>query len=150
MEFSKLLSLIKYSHTYLKQFFGAEALRFCIVGLISNAALYLLYLLFTGVGFGHKTAMSILFVIGTIQTFTLNKNWTFQYQEFNKPVLAKYILIYGGAYITNLLGLMFFVDYLKLPHAIVQGVMILLVAVLVFLLQRHWVFSKLNAAINLD
>lgn len=140
MAFSKLLSLIKYSHIYLNQFFGAEALRFSIVGLISNSALYLLYLLFTGVGFGHKMVMTILFVIGTIQTFTLNKSWTFQYRGFNKYIPAKYILIYGGAYVTNLLGLMFFVDYLRFPDEIVQGVMILTVAVLLFMLQRYWVF----------
>jgi putative flippase GtrA len=150
LAFSKLLLLIKYSHIYLNQLFGAEVLRFSIVGLMSNAALYLLYLLCTGVGFGHKTAMTILFVIGTIQTFTLNKNWTFQYQGFNKSILAKYMLIYSGAYITNLLGLMFFVDYLHLPDEIVQGVMIFLVAVLLFLLQRYWVFRKLNATIILD
>ena len=121
-----------------------EAIRFGIVGLVSNIVLYLLYLFFTAVGFGHKTAMSILFVIGTIQTFILNKNWVFKYQWLNKTIVARYILIYGGAYLANLLGLMFFVDYLNFPHEIVQGVMIPVVGVTLYMLQRNWVFRKLS------
>ena len=123
---------------------SSQSLRYGIVGLGSNVVLYLLYLLFTGVGSGHKTAMTILFVIGTVQTFILNKRWTFGYKDFEKYIFAKYIIIYGGAYLINLVALMLFVDYLGFPHKIVQGIMIILVAVLLFMLQRYWVFRKLN------
>jgi len=124
-----------------------EAIRFIIVGLGSNAVLYLLYLLFTAAGSGHKTAMTILFVIGTIQTFIINKHWTFGYKDFEKSIFAKYVMIYGGAYLINLVALMLFVDYLRFPHEIVQGIMILLIAPLLFMLQRYWVFRKLNPMI---
>jgi putative flippase GtrA len=121
-----------------------QSLRFGIVGLVSNIVLYLLYLLFTGVGSGHKTTMTILFVIGTIQTFIFNKRWTFGYQELKKSIFPRYVMIYSGAYLTNFVALVLFVDYLSFPHEIVQGIMIPLVAVLVFMLQRYWVFRKLN------
>lgn len=88
--------------------------------------------------------MTILFVIGTIQTFILNKCWTFGYQDVEKSIIAKYAIIYGGAYLTNLVALTFFVDYLGFSHEIVQGILIPLVAALLFMLQRYWVFRKFN------
>lgn len=121
-----------------------EEVRFGIVGLASNVVLYLLYLLFTSVGCGHKTAMTILFVMGIVQTFIVNKRWTFNYQGFEKSIFAKYVMIYVGAYLTNFFGLMLFVDYLSFPHMIVQGIIVLTGAVLLFMLQRYWVFRKLN------
>ena len=121
-----------------------QSLRFGIVGLVSNIVLYLLYLLFTGVGSGHKTAMTSLFVVGTIQTFIFNKRWTFGYQDCEKSIFAKYVIIYGGAYLINLVALMLFVDYSGFPHEIVQGTMILPVAVLLLVLQRYWIFRKPN------
>ena len=121
-----------------------EEVRFGIVGLASNVVLYLLYLLFTGIGYGHKTVMTVLFVMGIIQTFNVNKRWTFKYQGFEKSILAKYVMIYGGAYITNFFGLMLFVDYLSFPHMIVQAIMVCILAILLFMLQRYWVFRNPN------
>ncbi len=121
-----------------------EAVRYGIVGLASNVVLYLGYLFFTGVGLGHKTAMSLLFVIGTIQTFVFNRRWTFQYQVVERSIFVKYLTTYGVAYLINLVALMLFVDYLSFSHEIVQGVMILLLPVPLFVLQRYWVFRELK------
>lgn len=122
--------------------FGEQALRFSMVGLVSNFVLYLLYLLLTDVGFGHKTAMTILFAIGTIQTFIFNKRWTFGYKDYGKSIFSKYVIVYVGSYLINLVTLMLFVDYFRFPHEIVQGVSILMIAVLLFMFQRYWVFKK--------
>lgn len=119
-----------------------EAVRFGIVGLVSNVALYLLYVLFTAHGVGHKVAMTLLFTFGTIQTFYFNKRWTFSYRGFEKSVFTKYVVIYGIAYTTNLVGLVVLVDYLRFTHEIVQGIMIIAIAILLFLIQKHWVFRK--------
>lgn len=108
---------------------------------MSNVVLYLLYLLLTTIGMGHKTAMTLLFAVGTLQTFLLNKRWTFGHHALSQPSFVKYVSIYSLAYLLNLTSLLVFVDHLGWPHQIVQGITILFLATMLFCLQRYWVFS---------
>jgi putative flippase GtrA len=121
-----------------------QGLRYIIVGLASNLVLYLLYLLFTAVGIGHKTAMTLLYVIGTLQTFVFNKRWTFEHDGNIRKSMIRYFIAYGACYFLNLALLYILVDNLGWPHALVQGLAILLVAALLFLVQKHWVFIHDN------
>lgn len=116
-----------------------------MVGLASNLVLFLLYLSLTGLGIGHKSAMTLLFVVGTLQTFVFNKRWTFTHQGYLQASFLKYLAVYGFAYLLNLTSLLVFADHLGLPHQIVQGVMILSLAILLFLLQKYWVFRPLRS-----
>lgn len=118
-----------------------QSLRFTIVGLASNLVLYLLYLALTAVGLGHKTAMTILYLTGTLQTFIFNKRWTFSHQGNIQKSLLRYLAAYGVCYILNFALLYTLVDKLGWSHALVQGLAIVIIAVLLFLIQKYWVFS---------
>lgn len=118
-----------------------ESLRFIIVGLTSNLVLYLLYLAFTAVGLGHKTAMTMLYLTGTLQTFIFNKRWTFSHQGNIQRSLLRYLVAYGGCYILNFALLYTLVDGFGWSHALVQGLAIVIFAALLFLIQKYWVFS---------
>jgi putative flippase GtrA len=117
-----------------------EGVRFATVGLVSNAVLYLVYLGLTATGLGHKLSMTLVFVLGTVQTFVLNRIWTFHHGGRLPRSLARYLAAYGGCYVLNLAVLYFLVDRKGLPHAVVQGFAILGIAVVLFLLQKFWVF----------
>lgn len=117
-----------------------QACRFAIVGILSNSFGYILYLLMTSAGMGHKLAMTILFAAGTAQTFFFNKKWSFAYKEHDDGALLRYVATYVLGYLVNLGALLFFVDVLGMQHAIVQVTMIFVVALLMFLLQKFWVF----------
>lgn len=119
-----------------------QGLRYAFVGLASNLVLYLLYLLLTTAGLGHKSAMTILFALGTLQTFGLNKRWTFEHRGFVHSTFVKYIAAYCLCYLLNLVALLILVDHLGLPHQGVQGVMILALAIMLFMLQKLWVFRR--------
>ena len=120
----------------------SQAVRFGIVGLASNLILYILYLALTSIGVGHKGAMTLLFALGVLQTFAFNKSLTFGHQGLVRASLLKYVLIYSFAYFLNLTALLVLVDNLGYPHQIVQGVMILSLALMLFLLQKFWVFRS--------
>ncbi len=86
-----------------------QGLRYIIVGLASNLVLYVVYLFFTMLGMGHKTAMTLLYVIGTLQTFIFNKRWTFSHVGNIQKSMMRYFAAYGGCYVpfscrTALLG----------------------------------------------
>jgi putative flippase GtrA len=117
-----------------------QAIRYGVVGIASNLLLYLLYLCITFVGVGHKTAMSVIYVAGILQTFLANRRWTFRHEGAANEALIRYVLAYLAGYIINLLFLLVFVDSLGLPHQGVQAVAILLVAGILFFIQKFWVF----------
>lgn len=119
-----------------------QVVRFGILGVISNLLLYLLYLVLTGTWMGHKSAMTLLFALGVIQTFAFNKRWTFGHEGFFGTSFSKYVIIYSIAYVLNLGALFFLVDKLGYSHQVVQGVMILSLALILFLLQKFWVFRS--------
>lgn len=116
--------------------------RYAIVGIVSNIIIYLLYLLITWIGIGHKIAMTSLYIISVLQSFIFNKSWSFHYQGTLTPALFRYVAAYSLGYIINLLALLIFVDQVGLPHQWVQGVMIMVVAAMLFLAQIYWVFPS--------
>lgn len=120
----------------------SEGMRFVIVGAGSNAALFVLYLLLTTTVIGHKTSMTVIFMVGLVQTFFLNRRWTFRYESNSGCSFWRYVAAYCVAYLLNLAALSFFVDWLGAPHALVQGIAIPIVAAGLFLAQRYWVFAE--------
>ena len=117
-----------------------QFLRYALVGLASNLILYLAYLGLTALALGPKTAMSLLYALGVAQTFLFNRKWSFRHAGGLHGAFARYVAAYAFGYLLNLAALWLAVDRLSLPHEIVQGVMILSLAILLFLLQKYWVF----------
>ena len=118
-----------------------QFIRYAIVGLASNAIAYLIYIALTRVGLGPKITMSLLYGLGVLQTFILNKCWTFEHGGAHGVVFIRYCVTYGLGYVVNLVALLVLVDQWGYPHEIVQGVMIFALAVMLFLLQKCWVFQ---------
>ena len=120
------------------------AIRFGVIGLTSNLVLYLLYLELTYLGLGHKFSMSLLYIVAVLQTFVLNKNWTFSHRGHLSATFMRYISLYAVGYLINLGVLIVMVDRLGYSHKWVQGMTVLVVAVLLFVMQKAWVFRSLG------
>lgn len=121
---------------------AGEFARFAIVGLVSNATLYLLYLLITQFGLGHKMAATLTYAIGVLQTFVFNRSWSFRHTGAPTQALLRYAAAYTIGYTVNIAALFLLVDLGGFSHQWVQGVVIIVVAVLIFALQKFWVFPK--------
>jgi putative flippase GtrA len=120
-------------------------LRYAIVGVTSNAILYVLYLLLTVLGVTPEIAMSLLFTLGIAQTFAFNRNWSFAYQGSPSRSFFRYAIVYLLAYVVNLSALEALVIRYGYPHQAVQAIMIILLAVSIFVAQRYWVFRNPRA-----
>ena len=123
-----------------------QFIRYATVGLASNLVLYLAYLALTAAGIEAKLAMTLLYMLGVVQTFAFNKRWSFRHAGVRGPAFVRYCASYALGYLINLGALLVFVDRLGYPHQIVQGVMILTLAILLFLLQKFWVFRPIAAS----
>ena len=118
-----------------------QFIRYVIVGLISNAILYSIYIVLASLGVAPKRAMSLLYGMGVIQTFIFNKQWSFRFDGAIAPALMRYASAYALGYVINYSALMLLVDQMGLPHQWVQGLMIMMIAIMLFLAQRYWIFA---------
>lgn len=122
-----------------------QLVRFGVTGLLSNSIIYLGYLAVTWVGMGHKSAMTLCYLLGILMSFVLNRSWTFRSRTNTTPALLRYGIVYFSGYIVNFLILYIFVDFYGFPHQLVQGAAILTLAVAFFLAQKFWIFSTARA-----
>jgi putative flippase GtrA len=120
---------------------GGQFLRYGLVGLASNLLLYVAYLGLTTLGIGHKTGMTVLYAVGVVQTFVFNRTWSFRHDGELHGAFARYVVSYACGYLLNLSMLWLAVDWLGMPHQIVQGIMVVVVALAIFLMQKYWVFA---------
>lgn len=118
----------------------AQLLRYAVVGLASNIILYAGYLLFTSTGMGHKLAMTSMYLLGILQTFFVNRRWFFEHQGRMRQAFVRYVATYAFGYLLNFALLMLLVDKYSFPHQVVQGILIVIVAMTMFLLQKYWAF----------
>ncbi|NOR20761.1 MAG: GtrA family protein, partial [Xanthomonadales bacterium] len=102
----------------------------------------LLYLLLTYAGMGPKSAMTLLYVVGVVQSFYFNRGWSFGHRGSTRGAFARYGVVYALGYLLNFGLLWIGVDRLQLPHQVVQAVAIFVVAVCLFLMHRYWVFPS--------
>lgn len=116
--------------------------RYAITGVVSNVVLYGLYLALTGMGVRPELAMSIVYVVGVLQTFVVNRAWSFRHDGPAPGAFLRYSAMCVTGYVANLAILVVFADGLGWDHRFVQGAAILVVAALLFLLQRSWVFGS--------
>lgn len=118
-----------------------QLLSFGVVGAVSNAVTYALYLVVTSLGMGHKTAMTFVFATSVASTYALNRRWTFNHGGPVTQSAQRYVGIYALAYVGNLAALALLVDIANLPHQLVMLALIVATACVMFLLQKFWVFA---------
>ncbi len=114
--------------------------RYVLVGLASNTVLYGLYIALTWIGAEPKLAMTLLYAVGVAQTFVFNQRWSFGQVGLHTQAFARYCAAYSFGYVINFVGLLLLVDRLGYPHQWVQGIMVVLLALMLFALQKFWVF----------
>lgn len=119
-----------------------QLFRYAVVGLASNALLYGAYLALTRLGVEPKLAMTLLYAAGVAQTFLFNKRWSFRHGGTHGPAFVRYCAAYALGYGINFVALLLLVDRLGYPHQLVQGVVVVSLALMLFSLQKFWVFRQ--------
>jgi putative flippase GtrA len=121
-------------------------LRWGIVGVASNAVGYLVYLGLTALGVTPKLAMTVLYACGVAIGFAGNHAWAFEHGESVRRTLPRYLLAHALGYALNFAMLWGFHDRLRIAHQLVQAVAIPVVAIVLYLLMRSFVFPSRAAA----
>jgi len=120
--------------------YSKEFIRYACVGVATNVFGFLLYILFTTLGVSPILTISIFYPIFVILAFYLNKKWSFSHKGRVSTSALRYLIAYVGCYVVNVAMLKFFNGYLDYSHLVVQAFAVLILALLLFLTQKHWVF----------
>jgi putative flippase GtrA len=115
--------------------------RYVLIGLLLNAPLYGSYLWLSHTWTGSRGAMSVTYCAGVLLGFVLNRKITFGFRGDQVGALARYIASYGIGYAIDFAGLWLLVERGGFRHEWVQAFLTIAIAVMLFALQRYWVFS---------
>lgn len=115
-------------------------MKFAIVGFATNAAGYTAYLLITYLGADPKLSMTALYILGTSLGFWANRQWVFSHNGAITKSAMRYGAVYLTGYAINWTMLSILVDRMHYSHAWVQAVATLIVAAILFVLMRVFVF----------
>ncbi len=118
-----------------------QLIRYGFVGVATNISIYSLYLTITYFGVKPKLAMTFVYVLGVIIGFMGNRGWTFDYRGNTYKLSLRYIAAHFFGYCLNLLIFFVFVDVLGYAHQYVQAMAIIVVAGLLFIVFKFFVFS---------
>lgn len=124
----------------------AQLTRYAFVGIVSNLAGYLIYLLVTYLGATPKLTMTLLYGIGATIGYIGNRNLTFAHKGSLLASGVRYFMAHCFGYCINLAILIIFVDKLGYVHQWVQAIAIFVVAGFLFIAFKFFVFTDLNAS----
>ena len=113
--------------------------------MVSNIVLYVFYVALTATGTEPKATMSALYLVGMLQSFVVNRRWAFGHSGSASAAFLRYFAAYGVGYVVNLCILVVLSDIAGLDHRVVQAAAIGVVAILLFVMQRRWVFRPVGA-----
>lgn len=119
-----------------------QIIRYGVVGVLNNLLGYGIYLLVTFFWLEPKIAISILYPIGATTAYFGHSKYSFSYQESHTKAMFRYVFAHFIGYSVNFLMLLILSDKLKFPHQAVQASAIFIVAGVLFLMFRYFVFSQ--------
>ena len=88
-------------------------LRFGVVGLVTNASLYLVFLLLLRLGLLPTVAAWLCYGLGVALSYLLNRRWTFSSTDSHSRDLPKFLLAYGIGLVSTLLTIMLLMVWLS-------------------------------------
>ena len=100
------------------------------------------YLVLVENGLDPKLVVTILYPVGLLVGYIGNKYFTFRDRGKTCSRGTRYLAVYAFGYLLNLVLILLFVDRLGFPHQIVQALAILMVAVVLFIMLRTFVFKQ--------
>lgn len=120
----------------------ASAAKYIVVGILGTAThLALLYLTVEFFLFSPLIGSSTAFIFVVIQSYILNRNWTFQSEKSHTSTLPRYLIVSGVGFLSNFLLMYFMVNVLGIWYMTAQILTALVIPIMNFLLNRYWTFS---------
>ncbi|ASC64849.1 hypothetical protein B9P52_11270 [Achromobacter denitrificans] len=119
----------------------SQLFRYGLVGLLNNLRGYLIYLLITWLGVSPEVAVTFMYPIGATMAYFGHAKYTFAKRHSVRGV-TRYVIAHVIGYCVNV-GLLYFLSTrLGFPHQLVQIAAVFIVAGVLFVLFKYYVFAE--------
>jgi putative flippase GtrA len=116
--------------------------KFAVVGLTNTGVSFAFYAPLVLLGVHYLSASVLAFGLGTLNSYTLNRTWTFRAGAFSTGGLARYLCVQGAALGLNAALLVLLVEALHVDRLVAQAVALPIVSASTFTATRAWVFPR--------
>lgn len=82
--------------------FPHRFVRFGTIGLATNGALYLIFVLLAWAGLPPMAATALCYVVGLMLSYFLNRSWSFQSSNSHSRDAPKFLLAYGAGFLATM------------------------------------------------
>ncbi len=116
--------------------------RYFFVGLLGTIAHFsLLYISVEYFSISPIVGSSAAFIWVVIQSYFLNRNWTFKSDRRHMSAIPRYVAVSIFSFICNLVIMSTMLNVFGLPYMLAQATVVLVIPLSNFLLIKHWTFS---------
>lgn len=119
----------------------AQWLRFASVGATNTLLSWCVFAGLVALGLHYLAASGVAFGIGVLNSYVLNRRWTFRSGGRRTPEALRFVVVQGVGLGTNLGLLYALVDGAGVHHLVGQALVFPAVSALTFLLSRRWAFK---------
>src|SRR5690606_33813932 len=138
--------MINYIRSFITSTIITQFIKYGLVGLVGTAiqtsTLIILVELYS---FRPIFASIIGFIGSLIVSFILNLKWTFQVSENKAQLFIKYVIVSISGLILNVSIMFIFVDIFGGWYIWAQIIVIIIVPIVNFIMNRFWAFSNKTA-----
>ena len=124
---------------------GVQWLRFAVVGAFNTVLYAAAYLSLGRVGVHYVAASILAFALATLNSYVLNRRWTFRSRGAPAPELARFLCAQLLGLVSSLTLLAALVEVGRVHHVAAQAVAFPVASLLTFALSRQWAFAGARA-----
>jgi putative flippase GtrA len=120
----------------------AQWLRFAVVGVSNTALSTAVFAGLVHLGFHYLLGSALAFAVGALNSYALNRRWTFRSRGRRAPELARFICVQAVGLGVNLALLAGLVEVAGIHHVFAQVLAFPAASVITFALSRQWAFKR--------
>jgi putative flippase GtrA len=126
-------------HRY--RYLAAQWLRFATVGAANTLLSWCAYAVLVRLGLHYLLASGLAFALGVVNSYALNRRWTFRSEDRRAPEALRFVAVQGIGLGFDVGLLYTLVHDVRLQHLLAQALVFPPASTLTFLLSRQWAFA---------
>jgi putative flippase GtrA len=126
----------------------AQWLRFVAVGVTNTLLSTAVFAALFHLGVHYLVASAVAFALGALNSYILNRRWTFRSRGRRAPELARFLCVQAVGLGVNLALLAGLVELAGIRHLFAQVLAFPVASILTFALSRQWAFKTARTTVQ--